>query len=384
MRSMRRTTTCLAVVMAVVAGLGVSGVGLRDVSVPTIALAEGVPAPIPAAMPAPVAASAVVWEEWVRLVGAVDVAGVRTDGRMVVVAAGKLYLVSMDGAVTPFAQGEGGYSGSADVEPYAVVVPDLPGQPGQPGQVGQLGQPGLPGQTGCVFQRDDVFILDFGPPGLLRVDPAGRVTRFATFANVDWLYGIALDTVGRFGYRLLVSGAGQERNWVLAVDCMGGVTTVTDQGPVIEGGYEVAPADFGAFGGDLIAPDELSGQIWAFSPDGRVRLVATPELPSGGDTGVESVGFVPRGFLGGNGAVYLADRGTPENPFPGTDSVLRLSAQALVAAGVQEGDLLVATEGGGATVAVRCGATCSVLPIADGPAGGTAGHIEGHIIFSRG
>jgi len=46
---------------------------------------------------------------------------------------------------------------------------------------------------------------------------------------------------------------------------------------------------------------------------------------------------------------------------------------------VQEGDLLVSTEGGGATVAVRCAATCTSFLVADGPAGNT-GHIEGHVV----
>jgi hypothetical protein len=93
---------------------------------------------------------------------------------------------------------------------------------------------------------------------------------------------------------------------------------------------------------------------------------------------VESLGFVPPGF-GAGGFVYLADRATPDNPFPGTDAILRLSSPALRSAGVQDGDLLVATEGGGATVAIRCAATCEVHPVAAGPGGGGVGHIEGHL-----
>jgi hypothetical protein len=140
----------------------------------------------------------------------------------------------------------------------------------------------------------------------------------------------------------------------------------------------VAPAEFGSFGGDLIAADELSGQVWAIGPDGTVRSVLVPELPAGPDTGVESLGFVPRGF-GAGGFAYLADRGTPGNPFPGTDAILRLSSASLRSAGVQDGDLLVATEGGGTTVAIRCAATCAAHPVAAGPAGGGVGHIEGHL-----
>ena len=130
-----------------------------------------------------------------------------------------------------------------------------------------------------------------------------------------------------------------------------------------------------SFGGALIAPDENSGQMWAIDPSGNASLIAVPNLPTGGDTGVESLGFVPPGFSTG-GAAYLADRATPNNPFPGTDSLLRLSSAALVSAGVEDGDLLVSTEGGGTTVAIRCAATCSVSQVALGTPGG---HIEGHV-----
>src|SRR5438132_254034 len=136
---------------------------------------------------------------------------------------------------------------------------------------------------------------------------------------------------------------------------------------------------FGAFGGWLIAPDENSGRVLAVDPLGQVALVNVPNLPTGGDTGVESEGFVPPGFLTAGGFAYMADRGTPNNPFPGTDSILRISAAALASAGVQEGDLLVATEGNGTTVGIRCGDTCSSTIVVSGTRGG---HIEGKITFS--
>ena len=71
---------------------------------------------------------------------------------------------------------------------------------------------------------------------------------------------------------------------------------------------------------------------------------------------VESLGFVPPGFLP-NGVAYLADRRSPGAPTEGTDTILRLTADALGQAGVREGDLLVSTESAGRTVAVRCGAS---------------------------
>jgi hypothetical protein len=168
---------------------------------------------------------------------------------------------------------------------------------------------------------------------------------------------------------------------LFALDCQGGLTVITDTAPSMEGGIQVAPATFGAFAGYLIGADENSGQVWAIAPDGTARVVFRPNLPTGGDTGVESVGFVPPGFSGG-GTAYLADRGTANNPFPGTDSILRLAWPALAPAGVTEGDLLVATEGGGTTVAIRCAATCSASPVATGPADGRTGHIEGHLTLT--
>jgi hypothetical protein len=104
-------------------------------------------------------------------------------------------------------------------------------------------------------------------------------------------------------------------------------------------------------------------------------LVARSGLPHGGDIGVESEGFVPRGA---GWSALLADRLTPGNPHPGDDVVLRLRVASL---GVRAGDLLVATEGGALTAAVRCGrAGCSVRHVAAGPA---IAHAEGHIAFAR-
>jgi hypothetical protein len=232
--------------------------------------------------------------------------------------------------------------------------------------------------AGWSFSADDLFVLDLtSPPGLARIDPAGRSSRFATLMGVDTLSGIAVDTTGRFGNRLLVTGSRQNLTTVFAVDCLGSTTVLTDRAPPMEGGLAVAPTTFGQFAGDLIAPDEHTGQMWAIGADGSARLIAIPNLPTGPDIGVESVGFIPPGFSAG-GAAYLADRGTPNNPFPGTDHILRLSAAALVSAGVQEGDLLVSTEGGGTTIVMRCEAACTVNQVAAGTPGG---HIEGKIVL---
>jgi hypothetical protein len=320
---------------------------------PILALAGGL-------LAGPVIADQPAWEQWQRLPGIVDVAS-RADGSLVVMAAGRLYSVARSGTVTPFAAGPDGFAaGSADAESYFVITPALSVD-----------------DAGCSFNADDLFILDLSsPPGLTRVDSLGKASRFATLPGVDTLGGIAIDTTGTFAHRLLVTGSHQNQTTVFAVDCQGSSTTLTDSAPPLEGGIAVAPTSFGQFAGNLVAPDENTGQLWAIDPAGHATVIIVPSLPTGGDTGVESVGFVPPRFSAG-GFAYLADRGTPDNPFPGTDSILRLSSAALVSAGVQDGDLLVSTEGNGTTVAIHCAATCSIIDAAQGTQGG---HIEGHIV----
>jgi len=292
--------------------------------------------------------------------GGVD-GGARADGSLVLMVAGRLYQLSASGAMTPFSNGPDGFSADPNAEPYFVVA-----------------QPLAVDGTTCAWNADDIFILDLtSPPGVARVDTAGHSSRFATLAGVDTLGGIALDMTGSFGHRLLVTGthSGNQTS-VFAVDCQGASSVLTDSAPQVEGGIAVAPSTFGLFAGDLIAPDENTGLVWAIDASGKATPVATPNLPSGGDTGVESEGFVPPGFSAG-GFAYLADRGTPNNPFPGTDSLLRISSSALALAGIEEGDLLIATEGNGTTIAIRCSTdACNVIQAAQGTNGG---HIEGHI-----
>ncbi len=165
---------------------------------------------------------------------------------------------------------------------------------------------------------------------------------------------------------------------IAAIDCKGAVQVITQIAPTLEGGLAVAPAGFGTYGGDLMAPDEFSGKIYAIAPDGTVGVAAVSGLPVGGDIGVESVAFVPQGFSRG-GAAYYSDRATPGNPHPGTDSLLRLTSPYLTGAAVHDGDLLGATEGGATMVDVRCAVTCQVLTVV---AVATTSHGEGHIAFT--
>jgi hypothetical protein len=302
------------------------------------------------------------WSRWQHVPGVLDVVGPRGDGRLVVAAAGKLLLLDpATGTQTRIAGGPGGYSHSADGEPYITLSPGLP-----------------VAAAGCTFVRDELFVLELHPAGgVLRIDAQGRAQRFAAVDGVDSLNGITFDSTGRFGGRLLVTGPAHGATVVAAIDCRGAVTHVTDAAPVVEGGIAVAPAGFGAFGGDLMAPDELSGNLYAIRPDGSTATLARSGLPVGGDIGVEGVAFVPPGFEAG-GAAYFADRSTPGNPHPGSDSLLRLDGRSLYAAGVRDGDLLAATEGGAGAITVHCGPTCQVTRVV----AGDSAHGEGHLLVT--
>jgi hypothetical protein len=279
--------------------------------------------------PAP-AAAAPAWQRWVHVVdGAFDVAGPRSDGRLVVAGSGRLALVDPSGRVTPFAAGPAGYHDDPGEEAYMALSPGL-----------------RVAAAGCGFARDDLFVLRLHPPlGVTRVTAGGTAGPFAEVPGAASLDGIAFDLTGSFGFRLLVSGQAPGGTMVAAVDCRGGVSVVATAAPVFEGGLAVAPAGFGLFGGALVAADELSGRLYAIDAGGGVRTIASSGLPAGPDTGVESVGFLPPGFARG-GSVHYADRGP--------DDLLRLDARALARAGPRDGDLLAATENGALAVGVRC------------------------------
>jgi hypothetical protein len=291
-----------------------------------------------------------------------DLSAPRRHLAITVATAGHLALLGPEGALRPFARGAGGYSSPGGEEPYIALssgrrVPT----------------------AGCRFAADTVYVLRLSAhPGVTAVDAQGRARALASLPAHGLENGIAFDEDGRFENRLLVTATAGSRTSVYAIDCRGAVSTVTRNAPKLEGGIAVAPQTFGRFAGDLIAPDENSGRIYAIAPDGRSRLLAVSGLPHGGDVGVESEGFVPHRFAAGWSAL-VADRLTPGNPHPGDDVILRIDARALAAAGVRAGDLLVATEGGAYTDAIACAASCAVRHVADGPA---VAHLEGHITIT--
>lgn len=301
--------------------------------------------------PAGRAAKLAQWTPYVHVKRPLDLAGPRADGSIVLAAAGRVWLLARSGAVMRFA---GGYGSPGGEEPYIALS-----------------------NNGC-FGRGTVYAVRLhSGRGVTAISAGGLVRRFAGLSAPGLIDGITFDRTGAFGRRLLVTINAGSRTTVDAIGCHGAVRTITRSAPRVEGGVTVAPATFGRFAGDLIAPGEVSGKVFAITPSGATLLVANSGLPHGNDIGVESEGFVP---AGAPRDALVADRLTPGNRHPGDDVVLRIRAPALRAAGVRPGDLLVATEGGALTDAIRCGAVrCRVARIAGGPA---VAHLEGHIAFA--
>src|SRR5690348_16298662 len=282
------------------------------------------------------AASGLRWQRAKHLRDVVDLTGPRRDGRLTVTTSRSLFLLRPGGRLTPFARGRGGYRAAAGAEPYIALSPPQPAR------------------GSCAYGPDSVYALSLGKkPWVVTIDRRGRARRFATLPRGETPKGIAFDEVGRFGGRLLVTGAAKGKTQVFALDCEGRVQALTLSAPRLEGGIVVAPTSFGSYAGDLIAPDENSGHVIAIDAQGVARTIANSGLPTGGDVGIESSAFFPPG-LGPTGRAYLADRAVPGNPHPGTGSILALSTAGLSRAGVTPGDLLIATEGGAKTIAVHC------------------------------
>ena len=304
------------------------------------------------------------WKPAVPIRRVLDLSTPRLDGTIVVATAGHLALLA-SGGVQQFARGPAGYANPGGEEPYFA-----------------LSNGERVASAGCTFPQQTLYVLRLQRgTGVTAVNPRGEARGFAGLRGKGLENGITFDSTGRFGHRLLVTATNGSRTTVYAIDCRGSVSTLTTTAPKLEGGISVAPATFGRFAGDLIAPDENSGRIYAISPNGHSRLLADSGLARGGDVGVESTGFVPPGF-GAATSARVADRRTPGNPHPGDDAVLRIDGSSLIAAGVRPGDLIAATEGGAQTDAITCtGPSCRIRHVADGPA---IAHLEGHIVFTEG
>jgi hypothetical protein len=307
------------------------------------------------------AAARATWTVAVPAPGVVDITAPRADGQQVVTASGELSLLGGT-TLTPFARGPGGYS-TGTGEPYLA-----------------LSNGRILRRAHCAFARGDVFALEPGDqPSVIRITEAGQAQPFAALPAGSFASGIAFDTTGDFGFRLLVTALVGSAADLVAIDCRGRMQTLGETRSIhVEGGMAVAPRSFGRFGGQLIAPDELGGNIIAFDRHGHAKSIAASGLPTGPDIGVESVGFIPANAKAGATAL-LADRGGQAEPHPGSDALLGVKLGALLRAGARRGDLLAATEGGALTIAVRCDRRCHVRRVAEGP---SVAHAEGHIVFT--
>jgi hypothetical protein len=297
------------------------------------------------------------WTAREQIHGVVDLAGGAGRASIVVAAAGRLWSLAPDGTRHPFAPA---YSAPRGLEPYIAISPGLTVR-----------------RARCRFPAGEIYALRLTHgTGVTAIDAHGHVRRFARLPRRGLENGIAFDATGRFGHRLLVTATRSASTTLFAIDCRGHAVVLTSHAPKVEGGIVVAPATFGRFGGALIAPDELSGNLYAIGPNGRAVLVVASGIPHGQDIGVESEGFVPVSF----GEALVADRGTKGNPHPGDDAVLGIGQAALRRAGVRAGDLLAVSEGGATTVAVTCRQSCRVRTVATGPA---RAHVEGHVVFEE-
>jgi hypothetical protein len=312
----------------------------------------------------PSSASAVaVWKKFQKA-GRVNDIQVRSDRRLVISSAGRLFLVDRK-AKEKFPKrhrhGKIYNFPNPGVEPYIAMAPF----------------------SACGFRGGDLFAMLGKPQRIARINPAGRLFPFLSMPpNLD-VSGITFDNVGHFQYRLLVTARDRAAATtdVYAIGCGSVVTRIATGLPRIEGGLAVAPASFGQYAGDLLGADEGNGNVYAVDPSGMLTTIAIPNAPDGGDIGVESLGVVPPG-LGKRSAAFLSDRKTPGNVAPGNGNIMRAKWRSLQAAGVVAGDVLVATERGAFTFALKppCTPMCSSVLVAIGPANA---HVEGHIVFSR-
>ena len=311
--------------------------------------------------PSGVAAEDLAWEFWVPVPGAVDIDGPRSDGKFIVVGRAQLFLLDPSGELTPFANGPGGYHEDAGSETYLALSSGLHVD-----------------DANCDWAPDETYILRMHAPfGVNRVNADG--TESGSFANtpgVRILTAITFDTGGAFGNRMLVLGIAGAKSVVFSIDCNGGVKVIPNKLPALEGQMAVAPEGFGAVGGELILPDER-GRILALAPNGTFSVVlARP--PAGVDKTIGAVGFVPSGFTQRGGDMFHADHKTPGSSVVGTDTMLRMKGEQLLAAGVQDGDLLATAEIGGTLIDVRCPDTCTATRLT----ARDKAHTEGHFAFA--
>ncbi|HEY6117030.1 MAG TPA: hypothetical protein VI172_13830 [Candidatus Dormibacteraeota bacterium] len=307
--------------------------------------------------PSAATAADAAWERAVAVPGVIDVAGPRSDGDLVVAGSAALFLFDpASGKLEDFARGPGGYHDDAGKEAYLAISTGTHVQ-----------------SANCDFAPDEIFILrQHVPFGVSRVNAAGDESGpFTNIPGVSSLTGITFDTGGAFDGRLLVTGKSAAGiTSLFGVDCNGGVMVIARSIPSVEGGMAIAPSGFGKFAGALVAADTVSGRVYAIAANGTVASIGRPSVAGGPEVGVETAGFVPPRFFDAGGSLYYADARTGH--------LMRLTSDALKAAGVNEGYLLVAAERGAPVVTAHCDPTCVGAFVIRTP---TAVRGEGHFAF---
>src|SRR5262249_56966073 len=96
----------------------------------------------------------------------------------------------------------------------------------------------------CSFRRDDIYVLEVTPPGVVVVDTSGQARSFAALHGGTFPHGITFDDVGRFGRRLLVTAGADGATNVYAIGCPGRVRSVVQRAPRVEAGIPAPPPSF--------------------------------------------------------------------------------------------------------------------------------------------
>jgi hypothetical protein len=212
--------------------------------------------------------------------------------------------------------------------------------------------PGLGG-----FGAGDVYVTQ--GKKIVKVSANGATVTDNWVTNLDVTVthtGIAFDTVGTFGFQMIISG---QNGKIFTVSSTGVVTILADVSGLanvqvaVENG-EVAPLTWGAYGGWFIVGAEDNQKVFAINPtlvngQHEVRTLATGEAP-------ETIRFVPTGQLcnfGASGGMYFdiifgpgpnSATGTPKViKFPATDFIASTQGQPIVPQ-EEDGRILLLTQ----------------------------------------
>jgi hypothetical protein len=182
---------------------------------------------------------------------------------------------------------------------------------------------------------------------IYRLSPDGKnVTVFASLHNKTTSDGgLAFDTVGRFGYRL-VAATGRSGNpqpaggVVYTIDRAGSVRKVgTYPGPGGSDELVIAPAKFGSVGGWAIVdpdPGQKGGSVVAVSPGGQTRTLAT--LPTGPN---------PIAVVGETGGFYVTDTNTRNVYLVRAGQLAQFRGDLILGAEIQARFWILRPRGGG-------------------------------------